>query len=218
MDAQTPDPRRKRVVIGENRAAVAIAAKRLGREETRRGRGRERAELPAPIGRAECLRGIVENGEAVLGRNCGDRVVVRGQAEQIDRDHGTRLKAAPLRGCDGAAQTFGIEIEGLGFDIRHHRSRAEQRHHLGRGAEGEGRADHSIAGPDLPSHQHEQQRVGAARATDDVPRAAECRKIGFERADFRALDELAVFQNTRNRIVDHAAKPAPLRRDVDERN
>ncbi len=47
---------------------------------------------------------------------------------------------------------------------------------------------------------------------------AEGGKLGFERAHLRALDELAVRQYVRDRIVDGAAEAAALRRHVDERN
>ena len=63
VHAQALEARGERVVVGKDGAAVAIAAERLGREEARRGRGGERAELAALIGRAEGLRRVVEHQE-----------------------------------------------------------------------------------------------------------------------------------------------------------
>ena len=78
--------------------------------------------------------------------------------------------------------------------------------------------DHGVARPDPPRHQHQQQRIGAARAGDRVPRAAERRKLGLERAHFGSLDELAMRQHARDRVVDGAAEAAALGGDVDERD
>ena len=51
-----------------------------------------------------------------------------------------------------------------------------------------------------------------------MPRAAESGELGLERTDFGTLDELAMRQNTRHRVIDRAAKPAALGRDIDERD
>ena len=40
----------------------------------------------------------------------------------------------------------------------------------------------------------------------------------LERAHLRSLDELAMRQHARNRVVDGAAEPAALRGDIDERD
>ena len=49
-----------------------------------------------------------------------------------------------------------------------------------------------------------------------MARAAERGKLGLERAHLRPVDELAMRQNARDRVVDRAAKPAALRGHVDE--
>ena len=51
-----------------------------------------------------------------------------------------------------------------------------------------------------------------------MARAAKNRKIGLERANLRPHDELAVAEHARDRVVDLAAEPAPLRGHVDERD
>ena len=114
------------------------------------------------------------------------------------------------------SQAFRIEIEALRLDIGDDRRRAKQRHHFGRRVVGEGRTNYRIARPDFPRHENEKERIGTARATDGVPRAAECGKFGLERPHFRAQDELAMRQHARHRLVDGAAETAALRRDIDE--
>jgi len=51
-----------------------------------------------------------------------------------------------------------------------------------------------------------------------VTGAAERGKVGLDRAHLRAHDELAVGKDARNRVIDRASQPAPLRRNVNERN
>ena len=51
-----------------------------------------------------------------------------------------------------------------------------------------------------------------------MPRAAECGKLGLERAHLGAVDELAMRQHAGDRVVDGAAETAALRGDVDERD
>ena len=179
---------------------------------------RQRAELAAAIGGAERLRRVVEHLYAVRGGDRRDGIVIGRQAEQVDRDHGFRLQAAPLRRRDSALKACRIEIEGVGGDVGHDRRRANERHHFGGGAKRKRRADHRVARPDLPRHQHQQQRVGAARTADDMLGAAEGREVGLERAHFRPLDELAMVEHAADRVVDGAAETAALGGNVDERD
>jgi hypothetical protein len=90
VQADAFHPRRECVIVGEDRAAVAIAAERLRRKEARRGRGAEGPELVAAIGRAEALRRVVEDCQIVFLGNCRDRFMIGRQAEQIDRNDRTR--------------------------------------------------------------------------------------------------------------------------------
>src|SRR6202035_5439488 len=69
---------------------------------------------------------------------------------------------------------------------------------------------------DAPCHEDQKQGVGPAGAGNDVACAAESRKLGFDRAYFRALDELAMGEHPRNRVINGAPEAAALCRDVDE--
>ena len=91
-------------IVGEDRAAVAEAAERLGREEAGRGRKAEGAEPAALVARAESLRGVVEHEQALGLGDRADRVMVGALPEQVDRDHRLRLEAELLRGRDAALQ------------------------------------------------------------------------------------------------------------------
>ena len=120
-----------RVVVGHHRAAVAVAAERLGRKEAGRGGMAEGAEPAVVECRAECLRGIVENKQAFRFGSGGDRSMVRRQAEQIDRDD--RLRREPCAFCrrNSACDSVRVDIEGSGVDIDKNRRRADQRRHFG---------------------------------------------------------------------------------------
>ena len=112
----------------------------------------------------------------------------------------------------------GIHVEGRFVDIDEHRRRAGQRHGLAGRAERERRTEHRIAAADALGHQHHQQRIGAAGAGHDMLGAAEGRERGLELRHFRAVDELAMREHARDRLIDRFAEPAALRGDVDEGN
>ena len=121
-------------IVGEDRAAIAEAAERLGRKEAGRGRKPEGAELAALVARAKALRGVVEHEQAFGLGDGGDRIMVGALPEQVDRDHADRLEAGLPRGRDAALQRRRIHVEGRFIDVDEHRRRAGQRHRLaGRG-------------------------------------------------------------------------------------
>ena len=88
--------------------------------------------------------------------------------------------------------------------------------HLDRGDEGEGGHEHGVARADALGHQRQQQRIGAVRASDAVPRAAEGRKLPLELGDLGPQNELAVVQHGGDRPLDAVAKPFALRGEVDK--
>src|SRR5262249_4593190 len=80
-------------VISEDRAAVAKAAERFCREEAGCGREAKRAEATALIARTKALRGVIEHEQSLGFGDRGDRIMVGGLTEQIDRDYRPRLQA-----------------------------------------------------------------------------------------------------------------------------
>ena len=57
----------QRIVGGEDRAAIPVAAQRLGREETRAGDRRDAATAPPVAGGAETLRPVLDDRDPVAG-------------------------------------------------------------------------------------------------------------------------------------------------------
>ena len=68
-------------------------------------------------------------------------------------------------------------------------------------AEGEGWAQHSVAGADALRHQHHQQRIGAAGAAHGILGATEGRELGFELRDLGTAEKLAMHEHPRDRVV-----------------
>src|SRR5207237_10294398 len=106
MNAQAAHHLRKLLVVGEHRAAVAVAAQRLGGKETRRGCRRERTEAAILVSRAEGLGGVVEHEELLRRGDRGNAIVVRGLPEEIHRDHGPGPKAKLARRRAGALRAL----------------------------------------------------------------------------------------------------------------
>ena len=88
--AQRTDEGCERIIIGEDRAAVPVAAKRFSGKETRRRERTERARAPPFVGRAAGLRGIADERQPVRGAKGFKRIVIGGLAEQIDGDDRAR--------------------------------------------------------------------------------------------------------------------------------
>ena len=208
----------QRVVVGQHRAAVAVAAERLRRKEAGGGGAAESAERAALVSRTEALRGVVEHEQAGVFCHGGYSVVIGRQAEQIDRNDGLRREARLFGGVERGGKTLGVDIEGRFVDVDENRRGADQRRHLGGGAEGEGGAEHGIARADALRHQRQHQRVGAARAGHGMAGAAEPGERGFELAHLGAEDELAMVKHALDRLVDDGSETAALRRYVDERD
>src|SRR4051794_15649412 len=117
MYAETPQHRSELAVIGENRAAVAVAAERLcGKKARCRGR-RHRAQAPVPVCRTEGLRCIVKNKQpfGLCGR--GNALMIGGLAEEIDGDHRSRIEGKPARDRARAAQAVWIEVKACLLDV-----------------------------------------------------------------------------------------------------
>ena len=75
-------------IVGEDRAAVAEAAERLGREKAGRGGKAEGAEPTALVARAKTLCRVIEHEQAFGFGDRADGVMVGALPEQIDRNDG----------------------------------------------------------------------------------------------------------------------------------
>ncbi len=83
------------VVVREAHPPVAVTAEGLGGEEGGAGDVAEGAGLSSFVLAAEGLGGVLDDREAVTGGDGVDRVVVRGQAEEVDGDDGAGAEGFP---------------------------------------------------------------------------------------------------------------------------
>ena len=117
MDANAAQRVGEIVIVGENRAAVAVAAQRLCGKETGRGGIGQRAQPAAMAGRAKSLRGVVQHKEAFGTRQISDPLMIGALAEQIDRDYGLWLEAKLPCGRNPALQRRAGHVECRFVDV-----------------------------------------------------------------------------------------------------
>ena len=177
----------KLVVVGEHRAAVAIAAERLGRVEAGAGDRAERTAFASAQRAADRLRRILDHQQSFRFGDPSDRLIVGAEPEQIDGDDRFRLQPSfALDHVDRRFEAGDIDIVGVGIDVDEHRLGLGQRHHLGGRGEGEARHEDRIARPDAGRIERQQQRVGAVGAGNGVPDADIGGDLALELGDFRA--------------------------------
>jgi len=184
------------VVVGEDGAAVAIAAERLAGEEAGAGDGAEVARHAALVAGAEALRGVFDHRDAVLGSDGVDGVEVGALAVQAHRDDGLGL------GRDGGFEQRRVEVVGARIDVDIHRLGTEYGDGLGGGDVGEARGDDLVAVGHADCHLGDLQGVGAVGAGDAVLGADKGGELFFQFGHFGAKDVLAMGQHALDASVD----------------
>ena len=184
------------VVVGEDGAAVAIAAERLAGEEAGAGDGAEVARHAALVAGAEALRSVFDDRDAKFGGDGVDGVEVGALAVQAHRDDGAGL------GRDGGFEQRRVEIVGARVDVDIHRLGAKHGDGFGGGDVGEARGDDLIAVGHADRHLGDLQGVGAVGAGDAVLGADKGGELFFQLGHFGAEDVLAVGQHALDAGVD----------------
>ena len=111
-----------------------------------------------------------------------------------------------------------VEVERDGVDVGEDRRRAAPHDRLGRRVEGEGRADHLVAGPDAERLEREHERVGAVRDADRALHAEVGGGLLLERPVVRAADEALAVENLAERGLEPGNQRLVFGSDVNERN
>ncbi len=96
---------------------------------------------------------------------------------------------ARVRSVSFAGGLLDVEVERDGIDVREDGRRTAPRHGLRGRVEGEGRADHLVAGPDAERVEGEHERVGAVGHADRALDAEIGGGLLLERPVVRAADE-----------------------------
>src|SRR5712692_1475405 len=113
-------------IVGENRSAVAKAAKRFCREKTGRGGKAKAAETAALVAGAKCLCRVIEHEHALCLGDRRDCIMVGGLPEQIDWDNGLRLEPLLFRERDSVLQGSRVDIKRYFIDIDEDRRRSKK--------------------------------------------------------------------------------------------
>ena len=138
------------------------------------------ADLPP---RADGLGRVLDQREPVPLGQGQHRFHRRHLAEQVDHHD------APGARGDGRLDGVGRDVERGRVDVHEHRRAAGVVDGAGGGEEGERGRDHLVAGLQVQGAERQEQRVGAAGATDGMPGAREPGDLGLELRDFGAHDE-----------------------------
>ena len=184
------------VVIGEDGAAVTVAAQRLGREEGGGSHLAESAALLALVGSAEALCAVLNEDETVLLADGDDSVIVAGVAQNVHGHHslGGQL-ALSQHSLDLALQTFGAQGVGVGGDVAEHGGRAKHLGRLGGGDKGHIGAEHRVTLAHTGDHKSNLQRIGAVGAGDAVLAANKGGQLLLQLLHLRTADKLSGIQH-----------------------
>ena len=155
------------IIIGEDGAAVAIAAQVLGREEgggadISHGTGLFHRAIAEGKIRPYRLAGILDDIEAMFFCYCHDGFHVGALPEEVHGNNGFRLW------CDGFFQCLDVNVKGARFHIHQDRGEFQQGYHLHRGHKSEGYGNDLIVGLQAEGHHGHLQRVGAVGAGDHM--------------------------------------------------
>jgi hypothetical protein len=198
------------VVVRKNRAAVAVAAQGLAREEAGAGHGAQVAAFAALVSGAKTLGGVFNHRNAVLGGNGVDGVKVRALAVQADGDDGLGT------GGDGGFQQGRVQVVGAGINVHIHRLGAQQGHGFGGGNVGKAGGDDFIARANAQRHLGNLQRIGTVGHGDAVLGAGIGAELFFQLGHFGAQDVLAVVQHALDARVYVCLQALVLAFEVDE--
>src|SRR5690606_5163544 len=127
------------VVVGEDRAAVAIAAQRLAGKEAGAADGRQVAALAALVGGAKALGRVFNDGNTVAFGDGVDFVHVAALPVQRHRHDGLGARG------DAGFDLGDVDIAGVGLHVDEHRLGAQQHDDFGGGPEGERGGDDLVA-------------------------------------------------------------------------
>lgn len=200
----------KGVVIGEDRAAVPVAAQGLAGEKAGTGNRGQVAALAAFVAAAQALGGVLDDRQAVPGGDGVDGIHIGALAVQGHRDDG----AGP--GRDGGFQPGWVQGVGARVDVDVDRLGAQQGDGFGRGDIGEARRDDLVPRTDAQRHLGNLQSISAIGDGDAVFGAGIVGQPFFQLGDFRPQDELAVSQHALDAGIDFGFQALILCLQVDE--
>jgi len=147
--------------VGRGDAAALAAGDVLEVVEAEGAGMADGAELPALVGAADALAGVLDDDEVAPGRDGHDRVHVAGRTPHVDRDDGAGARA------DRLLDRLRIDGDAL-VDVDDHRDGAHRQHRRRRRHVGVGRHQHLVAGSEPDADHRRRQAEGAAGGQREV--------------------------------------------------
>ena len=200
------------VVVADEGPAVAEPPEVLAREETERAGLAQGAGAAPLVGRADGLRAVLDHLEPVCAGQGEHAVHVGALAEEVHREDGLGARG------DLAGRVFEVEVEADRAGIDENRGGPHPRDAAGGGEEGERRHQNLVPRPDPQRHQRQQDRVGAGRNAQRVPRAGQRLEVAFEGLDLRPHDELPAAEDPQKGLRQLGFERVVLGVDVEQRD
>ena len=211
---------RQAVVAGDDHPAVADAAEVLRGKEGQAPHRRQGAGEAAVLEhRPQRLSGILDDGNPDPAGQCEDARHVAALAVEMDRHDG--LHAALHAGGETgphALERRRAQVVTGGIDVHEDRHRVQPRDDPRGGEEGVRRGEDVIAGADLERHERGEERVGARRHPDPVPRADVVRHGLLEDRYLRAHDELLGLEHAVDGLADLVLDRRVLGLEIEQRD
>ena len=158
------------------------------------------------------LRAVLDQRDAALPRNGGERVHVGKAAVEVRHDH----RARPWR--EAGAQRRGVHQQRRCVDLDVGRRRARRADRRRRVHAGIRRGRDLVARPDRERAQRELERIGAVADRHALARAAVRGELALERLDLGAEDVPAAVLNARDRRIELGAQRRVVAREVVQRD
>src|ERR1041385_4580761 len=130
------------VVIGEQRAAIAVTAERFGRKKTGAADSGNSATAATSLSCAEALRRIFNNREAMPGGNRIDAIVIGHLTEQTDRQQSFGARS------NSCLEQVHVNVVCGSVNIHKNRPGPDQTNYLGSTDPGKGNSDDFVARSD----------------------------------------------------------------------
>ena len=165
----------QRRVARRQGATLSAGGDVLGRVERKRGQIAGGADAPALVIRANRVRGVLDDDNAVAGGNGVDGVHVAGLAEQMHGNDGL----GP--GRDGGLEGSRVKIDRVGLDIRQHRRGTAMDDDVGGRGKRDRRGDDFVTGTHPHGFEGQVQGGGARVHRHAVPDPDIVRELPFKR-------------------------------------
>ena len=177
------------------------------------------AELLAIDAGAKSLRGIIQREHILTRANRFNGGPIRGQAEQINANHGARAQpAAALYFLNASLKISNVHIVAVFIHIHENRRGPQHQRHLGGRGIGEGGQEYRITAANPLRHHGDLQRIRAGGNAHAMRRPREAGEPRFKLRHFGAHNETARIEHCGDAPIKLRADQFLLRQHVKQLN